>query len=124
MQRKAKRLLHKYVKYDELDEAIHATEARLYYLRNRKKTGIPGGVANRVNKDKMRDADYAYYHYWVMNRDFLAKYKSLREEMTVSAKRFVIYHNRIMRVVDKFGTDAEKNALKEIMGNNAEELSI
>lgn len=124
MQKKQKRLLHKYIKYDELDEAIHATEARLYYLRNRKKTGIPGGLSNKDKKNKMHDADYAYYNYWVMNRDFLAKYKNLREEMTVSAKRFVTYHNRIMRVVDKFGTDAEKDALKKIMGNNAEELSI
>lgn len=114
--RKTKATRNKYIKDDELDDEIKRTQHRLFYLRNRKRTGVAGGES-RKNKLKKYGADYAYYTYWVKDHNFTTKYKQLREDMTVTAKRFVTYHNRIMEVVNKFGTDQEKDLLKKIMGN-------
>lgn len=121
--RKTKSTRNKYVKDDELDDEIKRTQHRLFYLRNRKKTGVAGGES-RKNKLKKYGADYAYYTYWVKDRNFTTKYKQLREDMTVTAKRFVTYHNRIMEVVNKFGTEQEKDLLKKITGNINETIDM
>lgn len=121
--RKTKATRNKHVKDDELDDAIKRTQHRLFYLRNRKKTGVAGGES-RKNKLKKYGAGYAYYTYWVKDRDFTTKYKQLREDMTVTAKRFVTYHNRIMEVVNKFGSEQEKDLLNKIMGNVNETIDM
>ena len=121
--KKAKATRNKYVKDDELDDEIKRTQNRLVYLRNRKKTGIAGGKSHK-NKLRKWGSDYAYYTYWVKDRNFTIKYKQLREDMTVTAKRFVTYHNRIMAVVNKYGTEQEKDLLKKIMGNVNETIDM
>ena len=118
---KAKR--NKHVKDDELDDEIKRTQHRLIYLRNRKKTGVAGGESHK-NKLRKWGSDYAYYTYWVKDRNFTIKYKQLREDMTVTAKRFVAYHNRIMTVVNKYGTEQEKDLLKKITGNINETIDM
>lgn len=121
--RKAKATRNKYLKDAELEEEIKRTRHRLCYLRNRQKTGVAGGES-RKKKLRKYEADYAYYTYWVKDRNFTSKYKQLREDMTVTAKRFVVYHNRIMEVVNRFGTDQEKDSLKKIMGNINETVDM
>lgn len=121
--KKVKATRNKHVKDDELDDEIKRTQNRLVYLRNRKKTGVAGGKSHK-NKLRKCGSDYAYYTYWVKDRNFTIKYKQLREDMTVTAKRFVTYHNRIMEVVNKFGTDQEKDLLNKIMGNINETIDM
>ena len=121
--RKTKATRSKHVKDDELDDEIKRTQNRLVYLRNRKKTGVAGGDS-RKSKLKKYGADYAYYTYWVKDRNFTVRYKQLRDDMTVTAKRFVAYHNRIMEVVNKFGTEQEKYLLNKIMGNVNETIDM
>lgn len=121
--KKTKAIRNKHVKDDELDAEIKRTQLRLAYLRNRKKTGVAGGESHK-NKLRKWGSDYAYYTYWVKDRNFTLKYKQLREDMTVTAKRFVAYHNRIMAVVNKYGTEQEKDLLNKIMGNVNETIDM
>lgn len=113
------------VKSEELDSEIIRAEKRLYYLRSRrKKSGVETPLRKRTEEKKEHNADYVYYKYWVKDRNFTQKYIRLREDMVVSAKHFVAYHNRIMKVVNMFGSEQEKAALKAVLGNNQEELKM
>lgn len=112
-----------YVKDENLDEEIKRVATRLAYLRNRKKTGVPGGEARKKTL-KRYGADFAYYKYWVKGKDYLRQYKDLRKAATVANKRFVSFHNRLMQVIERFGSEQEKEALRITMGNNNEEIKI
>lgn len=112
-----------YVKDEDLDEKIKRVTTRLAYLRNRRKTGVPGGEARKKTL-KRYGADFAYYKYWVKGKDYLRQYKDLREAAMVANKRFVSFHNRLMQVIEHFGSEQEKEALRATMGNNNEEIKL
>ena len=115
---KIKRSLHqkKYVKAEELDDEIKFVERRLAYLRNRKKTGIPGGNAKAKGKKgkPLDSAQYQFFHYWTREKDYVAHYRELRDNMVKSGKSFVAFQTRIFEVVNKFGTAEEKEKLKNL----------
>ena len=115
---KIKSSLHKkkYVKAEELDDEIKFVERRLAYLRNRKKTGIPGGLSRaKGKKGKPLDtAQYQFFYYWTREKDYVAHYRKLRDNMVKSGKSFVAFQTRLFEVVDKFGTAEEKEKLTNL----------
>lgn len=117
----------KVVNDDRLDDEIKKVSRRLAYLRNRKKTGVPGGkyaAKRRSHNTKEYNADYAYYKYWVKDRNFSQNYIKMRDDMAAVTRQFVSYHNRILYVINKWGTDQEKALLKSVIGNNNEKIEM
>jgi len=109
--------------YDEdLDDEIRKAQQRLWYLRNRKRTGYPGGRKTnkphvRCKKKQQTKDDELFYEQQIKGYLFVNRYNEYKEAMIQTSKRFVAFHNKVYKLVHKYGTEQEIEAFNKIAGN-------
>lgn len=107
----------------DLEKEIKRAESRLYYLRNRKQTGIPGGVSKKVKSPYVRgnnednDELYIFYRNHILDGSFEKEYEKMKDEMIKKVRDFATFHNTIYRAINKYGNDKYKEVLKKLSGN-------
>lgn len=101
----------------DLEKEIRKAENRLYYLRNRKKTGFPGGRVTKnpkVRGIKKEDKEFLFYNDEIKTKHYLSKYKTYQEAAIQAGKMFTAYHTNCYNAINKFGTEEEKNNLSSL----------
>lgn len=105
----------KRVSSEEVPNEIERLERRLTYMRRRKKMNDAGQKTSRFRKDgSLRlcaEPLYTFYRTWIKSGEWKRKYALRRKNCTYYAQLFVRFHNDLYNAVDKYGTQAEKDAI-------------
>lgn len=110
----------KQVKDNELDEEIRYAYQRLWWLKKRKKhvTGSDAVVyEEKTPAQKKRDTEAHMFHYWFRTkRNKERHYEILRDRMLKASKLFVKFHNDLIYLSKKFGTDKDIKEVDKLTG--------